>query len=212
MIIFSNNRANAMNIKLNAIFIVVIAAVSFGCGSSQPETNLNSKERNPAANRAGTNAAVSPAANVGQNQVPGIPGPNDASNVDVNTPGDALADQNRRKIVDVPANGPQPKPMAVDASEDSSIVTIMDKTGIATETRTFRSDQYIARLVKQTSATGAKVTIYLKSGKAVSVEPSRVPQVNTVSLATLRELAGIKPPAATTDTGSKGSTGAAKKP
>ena len=201
-----------MNTKLNAIFIVVTAITTFGCGSSQPETYSNSKGQIPAANRPGSNAATSPAANDAQTQIPGIPGPDNASNVDVNTPGDALADQNRRKIVDVPANGPMPKPMAVAAAEDSSIVTIMDKTGIATETRTFRSDQYVARLVKQTSSTGSKVTIYLKNGKAVSVDASKVPQVNVVSLATLRELAGIKPPAATTDTGSKGSTGAAKKP
>lgn len=208
----SNHRANVMNIKLNAILIVMIAAVSFGCGSSQPETNSNSKAQNTAANRPASNSAASPAANDAQTQIPGIPGPDNASNVDVNSPGDALADQNRRKIVDVPANGQQPKPTAVAAAEDSSIVTIMDKTGIATETRTFRSDQYIARLVRQISSNGTQVTIYLKNGKAVSVEPSKVPQVNAVSLATLRELAGIKPPAATPDTGSKGSTGAAKKP
>lgn len=201
-----------MNTRLNAIIILVGAITSFGCGSSQPDTNSNSKGQISTANRPGSNAATSPAVNDGQTSIPGIPGPGNATNIDVNTPAAGELEQNRRKIVDVPADGPQPKPTAVAAAEDSSIVTIMDKTGIATETRTFRSDQYVARLVRQISSTGTKVTIYLKNGKAVSVDPSKVPQINVVSLATLRELAGIKPPPATTGTGSKGSSGDTKKP
>ncbi len=183
-----------------------------GCGSSPSVGNSGAKVPDAPGGQGKTNAGTTPASNGEQTQIPGITGPATSANVDVNAPGAGNIEQQRRQIVDVPANGPQPKPMAVEAGEDSSIVTIMDKTGIATETRTFRSDQFIARLVKQTSSTGSKVTIYLKSGKTVSVEASKVPRVNAVSLATLRELAGIKPPAESPDTGSKGSSGAAKKP
>ena len=102
--------------------------------------------------------------------------------------------------------------MAVEASEDSSIVTIMDRSGVATETRTFRSEQNIAKLVKQTYPTGSKVTIILKNGRKISLDGSKIPQINAVSLTTIRELAGIKPPAPKTDTGSKGTAPTDRKP
>lgn len=201
-----------MKTKFFVVFVAVISAAAIGCGSSPSGNNAVKTATNATTDQAKVGTTTASPANGEQTQIPGITGPENSANVDVNTPGAGNVEQKRRQIVDVPANGPLPKPMAVEASEDSTMVTIMDKTGIATETRTFRSDQYIARLVKQTSSNGTKATIYLKNGKAVSVDASKIPQANAVSIATLRELAGIKPSAASTDTGSKGTSGTGKKP
>lgn len=201
-----------MKIRFSFVLVGAISVGTAGCGASPTVNRAGNTIQNQPVVAGNTVPPTSVAPPAGQAPIPGITGPANQSNIDVNTPPAGNVGPQKRQIVDVPAIGPPMKPMAVEASEDSSIVTIMDRSGVATETRTFRSDQNIAKLVKQTYATGSKVTIILKNGRKISLDGSQIPQINAVSLTTIRELAGIKPPAPKTDTGSKGTAATDRKP
>lgn len=183
--------------RSNFIFpsILVISVCLSACGSKQEENKktANSSAANSIGNTVSNSGAATPAAS-GGTPIPGIEGPVAASNVDINEPaaGD-IETRKRREIIDNPDGKLQP-PTPVDAGENSTITTIMDKSGVATETRVFKSDPQIAKVQKVISTNGTTVKIFLKNGKVVSVGADRLPIISYATLATLKELAGIKPP------------------
>jgi len=196
-----------------AISSIFVACVLTGCGSTP---NASQSPRNQTIANGSANSSNSPStplATPGQTPIPGITGPLASSNVDVNAPSAGDIMKGRRRIVDVPANGKAPAQMSVPAPENSSMVSTMDGSGVARQTRTFTGDPNIAKLERLTSAAGQTSTIYLKNGRAVRVPQGKITSVVTVTLAELRQLAGIKPPQpprAVTDT--KKSDSDAKKP
>ena len=202
---------------LSFILVIVACIALQGCGSTPVanSTASNNAVRSNGQTATSQNTQVQvPGQAPGQTPIPGITGPVDPASVDVNAPPAGEITQDRRKIVDVPANGKMPAPTAIPAPENSSIVSMMDSSGVARETRTFRSDPQIAKIERLTSGTGQTTTVYLKNGKAVKLPAGSVKVVSTVSLAELRQLAGIpppKPPPNAGDTGSKSGDSPTKK-
>jgi len=192
--------------KRDLTFLALIAAsvLAISCGSTPDKAarSSNTGISNVVSNSANAGAPVSGSGT----PVPGVQDANAVSNADINAPaaGDVMQ-QKRREIADVPASGPLPEPSAITAGEDSTISSSMDKSGVAYETRVFKSDPQIAKVQKVISTTGTSVKIYLRNGKVVPVSADKVRALSLVTLANLRELAGIKapPPATAPSTGTK---------
>ena len=177
-----------MNTKNSVAFIVILLSFLTACGSKPDEVR---KAASPGNSNVTANTASPSAA--GQTPIPGIEGPNVAANADINAPaaGEIMTPK-RRELVDVP--GPVLPPAPIPAPEDSTVTSMMDKSGIAYETRVFGSDQQIAKVQKVFNATNTTAKIYLKSGKVVTVAADKIPALFTISLAEIKKLAGITPP------------------
>jgi hypothetical protein len=85
------------------------------------------------------------------------------------------------------------KPLTYSAPDNSEYAVIMDKSGEATETRTFRSDKYLTKVVRTIRGPEDKsIAIYLKSGKVVSVPGDKWPDIRSQPVQFFYDAAGIK--------------------
>lgn len=184
------------------IYLIAVCLISgsllAGCGSAPTGAANAASNTAPAANSnsagvlpggANSNSVV-----IGPGEsIPGITAPGKAANIDVNAPGDAnLAMASKRRITDVPGQGPSGPPPTRPAGENSTYSATMAADGSFLETRVFSGDQSIAKIEKTSNGAKQAVRIFLKSGRVVSVPASKVESVNTVALATIKSLAGIK--------------------
>jgi hypothetical protein len=153
---------------------IAIALLSMGCGSAPSNgSNAEVASGNPAANNA--------------NVVPYVP----ANAAQMNTNGAFPAPNANIPNINTKA---AVKPITYPAPDDSEYFTTMDKSGAAIETRTFKKDQYIAKVTRTwKSATDKSISIYLKSGKVVSVPGDKWPDIKSQPLSYFYEAAGIKP-------------------
>lgn len=184
-----------MNKVLSISIAIVISAVLTGCGST-PQPNSNSAPNTNAggnSNVAGNSSAV-PANTVSEQQIPGITGPANAPVLDPNgPPAGNIEMANRRRIVEVPGGTVGPAP-SVPAPDNSSVSTTMGKDGSFIETRTFTGDKDISKVVRVSDGRTQTVNIFLKSGRTVAVDPSKIKMMTSVPISTFKDLAGIKPP------------------
>lgn len=184
-----------MNKVLSISIAIVISAVLTGCGST-PQPNSNSA---PNANAGGNsnvaaNSSAAPANSISEQQIPGITGPANAPVLDPNGPPAGNVEMaNRRRPIDVPNGTVGPAP-SVPAPDNSSVSTTMGKDGSFIETRTFTGDKDISKVVRVSDGRTQTVNIFLKSGRTVSVDPSKIKMMTSVPISTFKDLAGIKPP------------------
>ena len=164
-----------MKFKL-AIMILTGALCLASCGGGQSNENTTAQVIN--ANSA-NNASVVPIVPVnGQGNVNGTFPTNE--NVTVVNPSAANV-----KLLTYP--GP----------DDSEYAATMDKSGVAIETRTFRSDKYISKVVRTTrDPQNTTTAIYLRSGKVVTLAGDKWPDIRSQPLSVIYEAAGIKAPPA----------------
>ena len=163
-----------------AIFVLAAVCLAIGCGGSSTETNSNSAlvstNSNPANN---ANIQV-------MKPMTGMP-----ENANVST---SMANGNVQVIN---PNG-KPKPLTFSAPDDSEYASSMDKSGAATETRTFHSDPVISKVERVWKGVDDKsITIYLKSGKTVKVAGDKWPDIKSQPVQNFYEAAGVKPQAQT---------------
>ncbi len=184
-----------MNKVLSISIAIVISAVLTGCGST-PQPNSNSVPKTNAggnSNVAGNSMEV-PANTISEQQIPGITGPANGPVLDPNgPPAGNIEMANRRRIVEVPGGTVGPAP-SVPAPDNSSVSTTMGKDGSFIETRTFTGDKDISKVVRVSDGRTQTVNIFLKSGRTVAVDPSKIKMMTSVPISTFKDLAGIKPP------------------
>lgn len=162
-------------ILLSATFLIA------ACGSNAENTGVNS---NGAAN-----TASNPAAQTNQN-------PANATNMIVVKPED-LANYNANTGTRVVVNNPtgdQVKPTAFPAPDYSEYTTVMNKDGLPVETRVFKENAQIDKIVRSwKSPKEKKISVYLKNGKVVELPGDKFENINTVPVAAILEAAGAKP-------------------
>lgn len=142
---------------------------------------------NGSANTAASN--VNPATD--GNIVPAVPQP--VANMNVNANG-VVEPKDRRQLTDVNSEPIKPTPMQ--GPDNSEYTTVMGKDGMPVETRVFRDDPQIARIVRTwQSVKDKKITVYLKNGKTVSLPGDKFENVNLVSVNAIREAIGLRLPA-----------------
>jgi hypothetical protein len=99
-------------------------------------------------------------------------------------------------VMTVNPPGGNVKQLTYPAPDDSEYSASMDSSGVAVETRTFRSDKYIAKVVRTTRDPENKtIAVYLRSGKVVNLAGDRWPEIRSIPVTALYEAAGIKAPA-----------------
>ena len=173
------------------IFSLLIAVLVAACGSQPVADGTAAKN--------GTAGAPAASPGSGQPSDPSAPSgiavPSGNSNIDANSPpaGD-VAMGNKRGIVDGPA-GPPMAPPVKNAPENSTLATTMGKNGAFIETRVFTADPFVAKVEKTSLGPNQTAKIFLKNGRVVSVAADKIGAIGTVTLATIRELAGVKPAA-----------------
>lgn len=85
------------------------------------------------------------------------------------------------------------KPLTFAAPDNSQYEVEMNRAGFPVETRTFTSDKYIAKVVRSwQDPTKKTISIYLKSGKVVSVAGDKWPDIKSQPVSVFYEAAGIK--------------------
>jgi hypothetical protein len=175
--------------KKKYLFGVILcsAIACTGC-SSAPTSNSPAARNTAVPEAANSNAAVSAA-----NLPPGISGPAQSSNIDKNAPSTGpFAMANKRPIVEGPGPPPGVTQQERTAPENSSVTVAMTKDGNFVETRVFRTDRHIAKVVKISNGSRQTAAIYLKNGRYVQVPADKIPVIHEISLAALKGLAGIK--------------------
>lgn len=184
-----------MNKVLGFSIVIIISFVLIGCGSAPQSISNSAPNANAVGNSnvTGSNTTV-PANSIADQQIPGITGPANAETMDPNsTPAGNVEMANRRRPIDVPNSTVGPAP-SVPAPDNSSVSTTMGKDGSFIETRTFTGDKDISKVVRVSDGRTQTVNIYLKSGRTVSVDPSKIKMMTSVPISTFKDLAGIKPP------------------
>lgn len=100
---------------------------------------------------------------------------------------------NSNAVPSNPTTAANPKYMTYPAPDDSEYSTIMDKSGMPVETRVFRSDPQISKVVRTwLSVDEKKIVIYLRNGKVVNLPGSKIEDIKSVPVSTFYEAAGIK--------------------
>ncbi len=178
--------------------VVGIGSLSIGCGSG-PGSNTNTGRTNAAniivdtANSNFTNGTANQPAN-------GIPTTGQLSNIDVNAVPTGNVDmENRARRVEVQQTGPSQPPPLRPAPENSTVAITMDKSGDFIETRIFTGNQYLSKVERTSNGPKQTIKVFLKNGRVVQVPAERVSSINTITIASLLDLAGVKvsaPPAA----------------
>lgn len=96
-----------------------------------------------------------------------------------------------------PANDPtvQPiKPTAMPAPDSSEYTTVMGKDGLPVETRVFKNNPQIDKVVKAwKSPKEKKISVYLKNGKVVELDGDKFENINSVPVTSILEAVGLKP-------------------
>lgn len=134
-----------MRIKLS-VFLCVIALTAIASGCSKSD-NTNTAATNPTdPNAANSNSSpVNPT--LGQNPT----GPDPTQNMT-----------------------PQPNP-AVAGPDNSEVQTIMDQNGVVTETRTFKNNKYVTKVVRTTKdGTNRTVEVYNAKGEKRNLPKDKV--------------------------------------
>ena len=163
---------------LLVISLAILAAVSFGCGGGETNSNANSSavvvNANPADN---SNVVALTPAN-------GMP---PASNAN----GFPNANQPNVSVVNAPPMT-NAKPMTYPAPDNSDYQTTMDKTGSAIEIRTFHDNKYITKVTRTWKGVNDKsIQIYLKNGKVVNVPGDKLPEIRSLPVESFYTAAGI---------------------
>jgi hypothetical protein len=162
--------------------VIFLSATLFiaACGSSAGSDGVNS---NGAANTASNPAAIQ------SNQNPA-----NATNMIVVKPEDlANIKTNGRVVVNNPTGQPI-KPTAFPAPDYSEYTTVMNKDGLPVETRVFKENPQIDKIVRSwKSPKEKKISVYLKNGKVVELDGDKFDNINTVPVAAILEAAGVKP-------------------
>ena len=108
-----------------------------------------------------------------------------------------IANHNVNAAVRNPANDPtaQPiKPTAMPAPDYSEYTTVMGKDGLPVETRVFKNNPQIDKVVKAwKSPKEKKISVFLKNGKVVDLDGDKFESINSVPVAAILEAAGVKP-------------------
>ena len=161
------------DVKLIIAFIGISLCLALaGCGGGQANENTTTAQvvnANPA------NGSVVPYAPANGENI------NGAFNANSNVP------------VTVAPPIKDAKPLTYSAPDDSEYAVTMDKSGAATETRTFRSDKYLTKVVRTTRGPEDKsISIYLKSGKVVNVPGDKWPDIRSQPVQFFYDAAGVK--------------------
>ncbi len=190
-----------MNRSICLILALVTACLLQACGSA-PASNAAANAPGPKSNANASGVVVDNSntpsnVSIANQQIPGITGPANAAPPDPNAPsGGDLAMANKRRIVDVPGPPPSGPPPSIPAPDNSAMTTAMAPDGSFVESRVFTGDKDISKLERTSNGKAQSVKIFLKSGRVVSVSPSKVAAINSVPLAAIKALAGIKAPPA----------------
>jgi hypothetical protein len=155
-------------------FTVIVITLSSGCGSTSTNSNSNAN---------GDVAVVNANPPANSNIVPYVP------------PGAEALNANAAGNVTVtnPAPTPNAKYMTYPAPDNSEYSTIMDANGLPVETRVFKSDPQISKVVRTwLGVKEKKISIYLKNGKVVNVAGDKMEDIKTVPVTTFYDAAGIK--------------------
>ncbi|HEX2639234.1 MAG TPA: hypothetical protein VHL50_01625 [Pyrinomonadaceae bacterium] len=163
-------------ILLSATFLIA------ACGSSAENSGVNS---NGAANTASNPAAAQANQNPANATNMIVVKPEDLANYNANTGG--------RVIVNNPTGEPI-KPTAFPAPDYSEYTTVMNKDGLPVETRVFKNNAQIDKIVRSwKSPKEKKISVYLKSGKVVELDGDKLENINSVPVAAILEAVGLKP-------------------
>jgi hypothetical protein len=162
------------------IFFLLYVVFSIACGSSGSVGNSSDNA---------TASNVNPTTD--GNVVPAVPQP--VTNMNANANG-VIDPKNNRQLTD--ARAETVKPTMTQGPDDSEYNTVMNKEGMPVETRIFRTDPQIARIVRTwQSVKDKKITVYLRNGKTVGLPGDKFENINIVSVNSIREAVGLKPPA-----------------
>lgn len=163
-------------ILLSATFLIA------ACGSSAGNGGVNS---NSAANTASNPAAIQANGNPANAANMIVVKPEDLANINSNNGG--------RVVVNNPTGEPI-KPTAFPAPDYSEYTTVMNKDGLPVETRVFKENPQIDKIVRSwKSPKEKKISVYLKNGKVVELDGDKFDSINTVPVAAILEAAGVKP-------------------
>jgi len=167
------------------LFIIVISLViaaacgSTGGGDRTSDTSakgVNSTESNTAV------AADNPASGSANTTVIR---PVEATNYKVGKANSSIANDPSAK---------PPAPTAMPAPDDSLVTTVMGRDGLPVETRVFKSDPQLSKVVRTWFSTKEKkITVYLKNGKTVEMDGDKFENISTVPATAILEAAGLKP-------------------
>jgi hypothetical protein len=156
-----------------------------GCGSAVTDANVNSN-----ANANVTVVNANPPAN--SNIVPYVPPGSEGINANAFNANAAAAQ---------PAPTPNAKYMTYPAPDNSEYSTVMDKNGMPVETRVFRSDPQIRKIVRTwLSVNDKKIAVHLKNGRVIDLPGNKFDEIKSVPVAEIYSAVGLKmpaPPAAT---------------
>ncbi len=156
------------------------AATAFGCASAEapaenPANGANARSANqpaPVANRAGNQVVNS-------------------------TP-------SREFRTDLqPKNDPNDPAVTgrIEAPDDSTFRSEMDKSGNFKEIREFRNNPYIGKVERKILGADSKYYVYLKNGKVVEAPADKMANFRALAPSNILEIIGVKPPAANIATG-----------
>ena len=188
---------------LSILLMISLIGLAFACGSAptgNSPSNVAGGNSVPGSNSTGgvvDNSNAPSTINPSNQPIAGITGPANSAPTDPNAPSAGnLEMANRRRVVDVPGEGPTGPPPSIPAPEGSTMLTTMNKDGSFMETRTFSADPDINKLERVSNGKSQIVKVFLKSGRVVQVPSNKVTSVNSIPLATIKTLVGIKAPAA----------------
>lgn len=157
--------------------VLLIAA----CGSTAENGSNTPGSVNTASNGSATLSNQNPANSA--NMI--VVAPAEIANHNVNTAG--------RSVANDPTGQPI-KPTAMPAPDSSEYTTVMGKDGLPVETRVFKNNPQIDKIVKVwKSPKEKKISVYLKNGKVVELDGDKFENINTVPVALIMEAAGVKP-------------------
>lgn len=183
---------------------IAASTITFaGCGpqSAVPNSRSSAQQNSPAGAPNSENSG-----SVADGSSPVTPGTEVLRNTNANDilPANGTM-ANRRRMADLP--GKSEKPPAAPAPDNSSVTTTMATDGSFKETRVFTGDGQIEKVVKVSKGRDQTATVFLKSGRQLKVPADRIPALKTISLAELKQVAGIvaKPPIDERERRNKGS-------
>ena len=158
-----------MKYRIASAVLLCLSVIACGSGTAENSSaTVNVPQSN--ANNANTYVAVNPPTNAANAFSPN-------SNTQATSPGPT-------------ANA---KPLTYAAPDNSQYAVEMGGSGFPVETRTFISDKYIAKVVRSwQDPTKKTISIYLKSGKVVSVAGDKWPDIKSQRVSAFYYAAGVK--------------------
>jgi hypothetical protein len=163
-----------MRLTSSLVSTVVLSIFLAGCTSKSEQSNTVSSApiEIPAANAANTGGLI-----------PYTPTNGTISNANVTVVNANPANNSAMKM----------KPLTFPAPDDSEYFSVMDKTGMAVETRLFHNNPQIIKVTRTwKTPTDKTIQIYLKNGKVVKLPGDQIQNVNSAPVSVFLDAAGIK--------------------